>query len=274
MRKWRKIITEKADGYYNMAVDEAIMIAHREEKVPPTLRFYRWQPPALSLGYFQKLQEEVDAEKCREKGIDIVRRLTGGRAILHDKELTYSININESLDILSGSVVESYKQISQGLVAGLKRLNIAAELKPREKNKKAPQGKSSACFDAPSWYEVVVEGKKLIGSAQTRKKGTVLQHGSLPFSYNSEEIFELFNFSSEKRREKMRRFYALKATSLNQCCSKKISFQKLSEALAEGVAECLEIKLSRAKNLTSYEQELAQKLQEEKYSSKEWNYKK
>ncbi len=274
MGNWRKIITETSDGFYNMAVDEAIMIAHREGKVPPTLRFYTWQPPALSLGYFQKLQEEIDIEKCEEMGVDIVRRLTGGRAILHDRELTYSININESLDILSGSVVESYKQVSRGLVSGLQKLNIAAELKPLEKNKKAPQGKSSACFDAPSWYEVVVEGKKLIGSAQTRKKGTILQHGSIPFSYNSQQIFQLFNFSSEKRREKMRRFYSLKATAINQCCEKEISIQELAEALTEGLAKNLDIKFEKTDGLTSYEQKLAQELKEDKYSSTEWNYKK
>lgn len=273
MTTWRKVITEPKDGYTNMAIDEAIMIAHRQGKVPPTIRFYRWQPPALSLGYFQQAEKEVDLTSCEKKGIDVVRRLTGGRAILHDKELTYSITVEESAGVLSSSVVESYKQISRGLAAGLQNLNITAVLKPREKQQKAPRGKSSACFDAPSWYEVVVEGKKLIGSAQTRKKGTILQHGSLPFSLDSKKLFELFNFTSEKQREKMRKFYSLKATAIDQCCDRNISFGELTAALARGVTDSLEIELAEAEELSQHEKKLAKELKADKYRSKDWNFK-
>jgi len=272
MKRWRVIIDETRDGYQNMALDEAIMTAHRSGEVPPTLRFYRWQPPALSLGYFQNLKEEVDLSACRDKGVDVVRRLTGGRAILHDDELTYSLTVNESLDILADSVVESYHQISRALVAGLKRLDIPVELKAREKDKKAPRGRSSACFDAPSWYEVVVDGKKLIGSAQTRKKGTILQHGSLPFSSDSDMIFSLFSFDSEREREKMRRYYSLKSTTLEESAEEKITWQELTEALSRGIAEVFSVELEMD-GLTPREKELAGRLRKEKYSSEEWNAK-
>ncbi len=270
MPEWRLLITDPAAGHYNMAVDEAIMRSHREGSTPPTLRFYSWKPPALSLGYFQQI-EEIDREACRKKGIDIVRRLTGGRAILHDEELTYSLTVREDLDLLSDSVVESYRQISEGLVGGLQKAGVQAELKPRQKGKKAPSGKSSACFDAPSWYEIVSDGKKLIGSAQTRKKGAILQHGSLPFRQDSKKIFDLFNFSSDHEREKLRRFYSLKSTSLGELGADSLSFEDLSEALSRGISEALSIDLKTG-SLTEKERRLAGELAREKYKSSTWNY--
>ncbi len=272
MKKWRMIVTDPADGYYNMALDEAIMKSHRQKLCLPTLRFYRWEPPALSLGYFQNHEEEVDVNNCQEKNVDVVRRPTGGRAILHENELTYSIAVNESLDLLSKSVVESYRQISSGLVQGLNMLDVPAELKPRE-GKKAPRGQSSACFDTPSWYEVVVNDKKLIGSAQTRKDGTILQHGSLPLSRNTKKIFSLFDFSSERERRKMRRIYSSRSTALYECLTEEkleeISFEQLTEALKEGLETALSVKIERGK-LSEKEKAMAEELKSKKYLSEEW----
>ena len=271
MGNWRLIKTEATDGYYNMAIDEAIMKCHQDKKVPPTVRFYSWNPPALSLGYFQKLEKEVNQEACQNAGIDIVRRLTGGRAILHDKELTYSITIREDYNLLSDSIVKSYKEISQGLVAGLNLLKIPAELKPMERGKKSPTGNSAACFDAPSWYEVILKNKKLIGSAQTRKKGTILQHGSLPFEIDPKETFELFNYKDEKKRKKARRIFAAKSTALKSA-GYDVKKNKLEQALIDGLAESLGFDYSY-EELTPEEINLAKKLKEEKYSKNHWNKK-
>ncbi len=271
MEKWRFIKTETTDGFQNMAIDEAIMKFHQEKKVPPTIRFYSWKPATLSLGYFQKLEKEVDQEACQNEGIDIVRRLTGGRAILHDKELTYSLTIREDYNLLSNSIVTSYKEISQGLVAGLNLLRIPAKLKAMERGKKSPKGNSAACFDAPSWYEVLLDNKKLIGSAQTRKKGTILQHGSLPYEIDPIKTFKLFNYSNEKNRKKARRIFSAKSTSLKST-GYNVDKEKLEQALIEGLAENLGFDYSY-ENLTKEEMKLANKLKKEKYSKDKWNKK-
>ena len=271
LENWRLIKTKATDGYYNMAIDEAIMRCHQNKEVPPTIRFYSWDPAALSLGYFQKLDNEVNQEACQNAGIDIVRRLTGGRAILHDKELTYSITIREDYNLLSSSIVKSYKEISQGLVSGLNLIKIPAKLKPMERGKKSPKGNSAACFDAPSWYEVILDNKKLIGSAQTRKKGTILQHGSLPYEIDPKKTFNLFNYSDEKQRKKARRIFSAKSTSLKSA-GFNINTNELEQALIKGLAEKLRFNYS-LENLTTKEIRLADKLREEKYSTAKWNKK-
>jgi len=134
--EWRLIKDSNHTGFMNMAVDEAIMIAHREGLVPPTIRFYQWSPPAVSLGYFQDLKKEIDVDACQHLGIDIVRRSTGGKAVLHDKELTYSFIIRENHPLVNDSILETYKKISGGIIRGLSYLGIIAELVPlREKLK-------------------------------------------------------------------------------------------------------------------------------------------
>jgi len=266
--KWRLIENTTNNAFYNMAVDEAIMLLHSQKKSPPTLRFYSWGPPALSLGYFQQAEKEIDYHKCKEEGIDLVRRLTGGRAILHDQELTYSIILREDYKLLSDSIEKSYQQISRGLVRGLQALGIPAELKAVERGKKAPSGHSAACFDAPSWYEVILDNKKLIGSAQRRKENTILQHGSLPIEINAEKIFSLFNYSSDQKRKKARRLFSAKSISLTKA-GYDFSFQKLQQALALGLSQALDIEFEKGE-LTAEEKMLAQKLAAEKYNGKKW----
>jgi lipoate-protein ligase A len=271
LQKWRLIENNTNNAFYNMAVDEAIMILHSQNKVPPTLRFYSWEPAALSLGYFQKAKTDIDYQNCQDQGIDLVRRLTGGRAILHDQELTYSLIIREDYNLLADSIEKSYQQISSGLVKGLQNLGIPAELKAVERGKKAPTGHSAACFDAPSWYEVILDNKKLIGSAQRRKNNVILQHGSLPLVIEVDKIFRLLNYSSEQDRKKARRIFSAKSTSLNKA-GYNFSHCELEKALSEGLAQALEIEFKRGE-LTPPEIKLAQKLAEEKYSDQKWTYK-
>lgn len=271
MHKWRLIENTTNDAFYNMAVDEAVMLLHSQHKSPPTLRFYSWKPAALSLGYFQQAEKEVDYQKCRNQGINLVRRLTGGRAILHDQELTYSIILREDYNLLADSIEKSYQQISSGLVAGLKALGIPAELKAVERGKKAPGGHSAACFDAPSWHEVIINQKKLIGSAQRRKDNTILQHGSLPIKIDADKIFSLLNYSSDQKRKKARRLFSAKSISLNNA-GYDFDYIKLQQALAAGLSQALGIEFEKGE-LTVAEKELAQKLAAEKYQSPQWNFK-
>jgi len=265
----------------NMAIDEAIMIAHREGLVPPTIRFYQWSPAAVSLGYFQNLEKEIDVDVCKNLGIDIVRRPTGGKAVLHDKELTYSFIIRENHPLVNGSILETYKKISGGIIRGLSYLGIKAELVPlREKLKSAPSGNEakskiphsdikSICFSVPSQYEVQVKGKKIVGSAQVRKREIVLQHGSLLIELEKDKLFSVFNFPSAKIREKLKTGF--KATSLEEILKEKINFSELSEILPRGFEEEFGARLVEGK-LTKQEEKISKDLLENKYSTCEWNY--
>lgn len=279
--EWRLIKDSYHTGSMNMAIDEAIMIAHREGLVPPTIRFYQWSPPAVSLGYFQDLQKEIDVDTCKNLGIDIVRRPTGGKAVLHDKELTYSFIIKESHHLVNGSILETYKKISGGIIRGLSYLGIKAELVPlREKLKSTSSGNEtkskishsdikSICFSVPSQYEVQVKGKKIVGSAQVRKREIVLQHGSLLIELEKDKLFSVFNFPSAKIREKLKTGF--KATSLEEILKKKINFSELSEILPRGFEEEFGARLVEGK-LTKQEEKISKDLLENKYSTCEWNY--
>lgn len=159
-----------------MAIDQAIAEVYPEEQLP-TLRFYGWSPACLSLGIAQRLARDVDQAACAALGIDIVRRQTGGRAILHDQEVTYSLVTGADDPLVRArSITQSYQAISAALCAGLVELGVVPELAPRPASSSA---KSAACFDLPSDYEITLRGRKLVGSAQARKHGVVLQHGSL-----------------------------------------------------------------------------------------------
>ena len=281
--EWRLIKDSYHTGFMNMAIDEAIMIAHREGLVPPTIRFYQWSPPTVSLGYFQDLEKEIDVDVCKNLGIDIVRRPTGGKAVLHDKELTYSFIIRESHPLVNDSILDTYKKISGGMIRGLSYLGITAELVPlREKLKSIPLGNEakskiphsdikSICFSVPSQYEVQVMGKKIVGSAQVRKREIVLQHGSLLIELEKDKLFSVFNFPSAQIRERLKTRF--KATSLEEILKKKINFSELSEILPRGFEEEFGIKLTEGK-LTEQEEKISRKLLENKYSTYEWNYEK
>lgn len=268
--EWRLIKDSYHNGFMNMAIDESIMIAHREGLVPPTIRFYQWSPPAVSLGYFQDLQKEIDVDVCQDMGIDIVRRPTGGKAVLHDKELTYSFIIRENHPLVNNSILETYKKISGGMIRGLSYLGVAAELVPlREKSEIHHSDFKSICFSFPSRYEVQVEGKKIVGSAQVRKREIVLQHGSLLIELEKDKLFSIFNFPSAQIRERFKTRF--NATSLEEILKRKTSFSELSEILPRGFEKEFGVKLTEGK-LTEQEEKISKDLLKNKYSTYEWNY--
>jgi len=183
--QWRLILDPPLTGRENMEKDLELMGDVSRGDSPPVLRLYRWAPPAVSFGYFQDQEEVVDLKVCRELGIDVVRRPTGGRAVLHDHELTYSIVVPEVHPFINnGGVMDAYRAISRGIVTAFNLLNITASLTPEAKG----QGDLSpgSCFDTPSAYEIQVEGKKVVGSAQLRRDGIVLQHGAIIFKLQGE----------------------------------------------------------------------------------------
>jgi lipoate-protein ligase A len=259
-----------------MAVDEAILTAVAEGRSQPTLRFFAWEPPCLSIGYNQAANE-VDITKCRQAGVDVVRRPTGGRAILHTDELTYSIVAPQVEPRVAGGVVESYRRLSVGLVRGLCLLGVDVAQAEAGHSAVAPTGQdadvSAACFDAPSAYEVTAGGRKLVGSAQVRRRGAVLQHGSLPLQGDITRICDYLAVSSEKQREALRQELRGRATSLERVLGWGVPFAQVVEALLRGFSEALNLHME-AGELSHHELALAQQFRREKYTAETWNFRK
>ncbi|GED24138.1 octanoyltransferase LipM [Brevibacillus agri] len=273
MEQWRYIVTEAMSPAMNMAVDEAILQLHSEGKVPPTVRFYTWDPATLSIGYFQKAIREINLEEVQKRGLGFVRRATGGRAVLHDQELTYSVIVSEEHPRMPSGVTEAYKIISLGLLHGFQNLGLAAEmvsLASEEEKEKYTSPGSSACFDSPSWYELVVEGKKVAGSAQTRQKGVILQHGSILLDMDVELLFSLLHFPSDRVKQRMMDSFRQKAVTINEVSPRPVSLQEAIEAFSKGFATGLEVELVPSA-LTDEELALAEELARTRYATDEWN---
>jgi lipoate-protein ligase A len=237
MTMWRLLDTGANFGAYNMALDEEMLARAQKGDTMPLLRFYSWDPPAVSLGRFQKIETTVNTEACKKRGIDIIRRISGGRAVLHDKELTYSLVARTDNPLFPSDVLGTYKVIAPCLVAGLRNLGIHAEIIPRagkypELHK--PQPKDPACFSSPSWYEIVVRGKKIIGSAQRRLSNAFLQHGSI-----------LMDFDPTVEAEVLPGSHAYDGvTSLRRELGHPVLHKDAADAFTKGFAETLRITLT------------------------------
>jgi len=247
-QKLRFLGFSKAKASECMAVDEAIMLAREADEVPDTLRFYVFEPPAVTIGYFQSKQQEVDIKKAGSLDVDIVRRLTGGGAVYHDSGgFTYSFICSE--DSVPSDILESYQFICNGIIKSLERLGLKAEFKPVN--------------------DIILNGKKVSGNAQTRRRGTVLQHGTLLLSVDVSTMFSLLKVPDEKLRDKMIKAVSERVTSLEEQLSRKVSFSEVSGAMEAGFSEVLGP--MKQGLLTKNELENAKRLKREKYASKSWN---
>ena len=255
-----------ATGAVNMAVDEAIARAVAGGFVPPTLRFYAWEPACVSLGRHQPLAA-VDVRRCAELGYDIVRRPTGGRAILHTGELTYSVTARQDDPLMSGMVMDVYLRLAAGLVEGLQRLGVEAEPAPGA-SRPGPDV-SAACFEVPSAYEILAGGRKLLGSAQNRRSGFVLQHGSLPLTGDLARLIECLVLPSDAERDRLRCSLTEHATTLEAAAGRSIGFDEARDALVAGFESALGIEILPA-DLTETEQAWALELARDKYGRAEW----
>lgn len=264
---WRIIHTPPAHGSWNMAVDEAILEAATRGDVPPTLRLFAWQPACLSLGYAQTVAD-VDRTRLTQRGWDLVRRPTGGKAILHTDELTYSVSGPQTEPRLAGSVLESYRRLSVALLKALHLLGIPAQSQAetlhRENEPKGP-----VCFEAPSNYEITVGGKKLIGSAQSRRRDGVLQHGTLPLYGDLTRIITVLNFPDEAGRAAALERLAARATTAEIVLGYPLAWKTAAQAFVPAFEETLDISLTPA-DLTPAEQNRAAELELEKYSHPSW----
>ena len=237
----RVLETGHNPGPWNMALDEVLM--HSADYDVPILRLYGWQPPAVSIGYFQGIDEEVDVKKCEQLGIDVVRRLTGGGSVLHESELTYSF-ITKTYP---KNIMESYSLICDPVVMCINKLGFNAKFAPLN--------------------DIVVGNKKVSGNAQTRKKNTLLQHGTILLDVDVEKMFSVLRIPSEKIKDKMISDAKSRVTGLDR------TFEQVACALKESFGEKFGSE-TIADNPTIQETEKTKKLAREKYASEPWNWKK
>jgi lipoate-protein ligase A len=265
---WRLVKTGAHDGATTMAIDEAILIAVADGKSPPTLRFYGWDPPCVSIGYAQSMRDEIDLETCRRFGYTWVRRPTGGRAVLHIDELTYSLTAPQDDPRVEGDIVTSYRRLSRGLVAGLRCLGCAVVQAGEQLETRSVEG-SAACFDLSSHYEVTALGRKLVGSAQVRRRGVVLQHGALPLEGDVGRLADVLALP-EAERFVLRGKLSRRAIALDEALGHRITWSETAEALARGFAEALSLTLEPS-SLSPFELSTATRLQK-RYAGDEWTF--
>ncbi len=261
---WRLLFDGERDGASNMAIDEAILEAVILGNSPPTLRFYGWSPPCLSLGRNQPLAE-ANLAACRAAGVDVVRRPSGGQAVLHSEELTYSMTLLQSDPRSEGGVQESYRRLSEGLLVGLRQLGVEAVQAGGTRQAEGPP--SPICFDRPSDYEITVSGCKLIGSAQWRRRGGVLQHGSLPITDDLTRIVDLVVLGERDPEEERQRLSG-RVISLEGARGQMIPFAEVASSLAQGLATTLNLVWVLG-HLSNEEQILAAELRT-RYAGREW----
>ncbi len=265
--QWRLLLTDPLDGPLNMAIDQAIMEAVSANRVPPTLRFFAWEPACLSLGYMQSIQD-VDLARLTLAGWDIVRRMTGGRAILHTDELTYSVAVPTDDPLVAGGIVDSYRRLSAALVEGLRSLGVVPEADKRAAGHNSANG--PVCFEVPSHYEITVGGRKLIGSAQVRRFGAVLQHGTLPLWGDLARICDVLVFASEQERQRARERVLERAITLEQAMGRIVSWHEAASAMAEGFRRVFDLDLQET-SLSDDEYRRAAELRATQYATETWN---
>jgi len=250
-----------------MAVDEAVLETAGRGQVPPTLRLYAWEPACLSLGYAQPASD-VDLARLRARGWDLVRRPTGGRAVLHTDELTYSMAGPLDEPRLAGTVLESYNRLARALTEALQLLGLEVEIQEHvEKAKRAVP--NPVCFEMPSTYEITVGGKKLVGSAQARRREGVLQHGSLPLTGDLGRILQVLAFRDEASRSRAAARLLERATTVETALGRPVSWEQAAAACARAFRSVLGLKLQQG-DLTSSERSRAEELERNKYAHPDW----
>jgi lipoate-protein ligase A len=279
MQIWRLIRDGFNDGFYNMAVDEAVADAVEKGVSPPTLRFYGWKSPALSIGYSQKIDKGIDTAYCHKNRIDIVLRPTGGRAVLHDKEVTYSLISPKNNPPFfppfkkgegwnyDNSISGTYKVISEALIRGLSFLGIDATVSPHPPSPQpSPTGRGKmwkVCFAATSQYEIIAAGKKLIGSAQRRFKNSFLQHGSMPLVNCHDILASCLGLHEKNRRENFIELLKNRSIAINELNGSIFSYDEVVNAFIKGFEEVFKTEFKIA-SLSEYELKMSNKLYEKK----------
>jgi lipoate-protein ligase A len=250
-----------------MAADEAILEHTRRGASAPTLRLYAWAPACLSLGHAQSFAD-VDTARLKSHGWEVVRRLTGGRAILHTDELTYSVIAPPDEPRVAGSILESYNRLAGALMRAVHDLGLPVEMKEGKADSSGTD--NPVCFEVPSTYEITVHGKKLIGSAQARRKEVVLQHGSLPLTGDLTRIVQALVFADESARDKAGQRLLERATTVASVLGREVDWGTAAQAFVRAFEAELGIKLE-AGEMSVTEISRTDELVREKYDHPDWN---
>ena len=267
---WRFVDTGTHDAASNMALDEALLVMHEAGATPPTLRVYGWCQPTLSLGYAQNAHQEVDLAACHAQGVAVVRRPTGGRAVLHDQEVTYSVVMPLALDDGPHTITEHYRRIGMALAAALQALGLPVQLtRPHIRTAPPRAPASPACFAALSRYELSVAGKKMVGSAQKRAQRALLQHGSIPLWMDRQRLFQCLRVPPEHRAALVQAAYTTMG-AVNEVADRPVSLAALHAALRQGFGVTFGVELIDMP-ISPEEWRLAQHLRATKYATDAWN---
>jgi len=257
MNSWQLLKLETYNAFMNMAIDEAILRARIENLVPNTLRFYCWKPSAISIGRFQNIENDVHLSNCKKYGVDVVRRITGGGTVYHDAEgeITYSV-VASKKDLKAEDITTVYAKIYTGLTEALKIWGINVDFN---------EGNAETCPN------LTVNCKKISGSAQSHKRGVVLQHGTILVDVDLKKMFTFLHVPWAKTCMEVVNVARRKITSMIKELERDVSIEEVNQALTEGFQKALNIKLVDGK-LTLLERELAEKLCKEKYATDDWNF--
>jgi lipoyl(octanoyl) transferase len=262
---WRLLDFQYYNIFENMAIDEAILHETIKNKKQPTIRFYGSHPAAVSIGYFQDAKNELNIEKCRSEGIDIARRMTGGRAVFHFNEITYCVAAGEQKKIFPADISGTYNIISKCIARGLSDLGIRADL-AKDGRLQPKEEINSCCFVVPSRNELLVKGRKICGSAQIRRRGGFLQHGLLPLTFNPEKTADfLLSSRTPEQLEELRK----SVTAINEELVFPVGALEICSKLKKGFIEELGIDL-KEETLTPAEKKLKNELMK-KYTDVNWN---
>jgi lipoyl(octanoyl) transferase len=260
MKKWRFIDTGSNDCYSNMAIDEALFQAYEPGRSMPIFRVYAWNPAAFSIGLSQDPVALLDIKECERAGIGFVRRMTGGGVIFHDKELTYSIICSEKDIEKTYFAKEVYRTLCSFLIRAYQNMGLDAGFSLISDK---PPKSGWVCFKQKERYDIVVNGKKIGGNAQRRKRDLIFQHGSIPIQLSPEKY----------RRFLINKTFLEKSDtcSLSGAMESNISFCELKQNLLSAFRQSLDADLIDD-TLNLVEKNLQQELLQSKYNTKEWNF--
>ncbi|GHU91512.1 octanoyltransferase LipM [Spirochaetia bacterium] len=264
---FRLLRTGLRDGAYNMGLDEALLEAVARRDSLPVLRFYGWSPPAVSIGYFQGLEEEIDLASCARHGVDVIRRITGGGAVFHQAELTYSIILPDTHPLAGSGIQDSYTILCAGIVEGLALLGVPARFAPINDIIVNPSG-----LLPMEIHREYAGGRKISGNAQIRRKRCVLQHGTIMLENDTDLMFSLLKVPQEKMKGKLIQDVKDRVTSLHMLLGRPLSFDEAADSFTEGFCRALSLDFAGAPSLlpASAEDQRARELAAEKFGSEEW----
>jgi lipoate-protein ligase A len=266
MDNWRLIHSGFQTGAMNMALDEVFLQAVSTGLSQPILRFYRWKPATVTIGYSQSIFADIDLQLCERHGLDVVRRSTGGRAVLHDNEVTYSVIAPIDYGPFSISLIESYRLISKILQQALLTLGLRAELVPGKSSLGTSNQSKAVCFSAPSQYELVIDNRKIAGSAQKRSGKAFIQHGSIPLDMDLALLKKILKVEQDTKKAAP----LDKVGWLNHWTSRPLQIKEIESKISEEFSKLLNIQWDFS-NPSHLELAKAKELSQQRYGNRSWN---